>query len=95
MRGVAELFQRLRSYVSCLPELEPGALEALGGDAWLDNATDVTNLILERLGHDVSAADPRFDRTRRGLAKLAPAESEPEPQPEKRGPGRPRKTEGP
>lgn len=52
-------------------------LEALGrierADFRFDLAIEVANLVLERLGAPVSApADPRFDKTRRAMAKVAP-----------------------
>lgn len=71
-REVALLFRNVGSFVSCLPELEPTALEALGGQEWLENTTDVTNLILERLGHDVPEGERRYDKARRALAKMQP-----------------------
>lgn len=72
LREVAQLFRNTRSFISCLPELECEALDALGGDAWLDNATDVANLILERMGHELAPTERRYDKARRELAKIQP-----------------------
>ena len=62
----------LRIQISQLPEFEHDALMALGGVPYErpDALTETANVLLERLGHAPSQVkDPRFDKTRRALAK--------------------------
>lgn len=62
----------LRVQISQLPEFEPDALMALGGVPYTDAdaMTATANILLERLGNaPAKVRDPRFDKTRRQLAK--------------------------
>jgi hypothetical protein len=62
----------LRFQISNLPEFEADALTALGGVPYenADALTDTANVLLTRLGHAApQVKDPRFDKTRRALAK--------------------------
>jgi hypothetical protein len=73
----------LRLQISQLPEFEHDALMALGGVPYErpDALTDTANLLLTRLGHaPPQVKDPRFDKTRRALAKKTPRlRGEPKP----------------
>lgn len=65
----------LRIQLTQLPELEHEALMALGGYPYSDPEalTETVNVILRRLGHDPGTPkEPRFDKTRRALAKKMP-----------------------
>lgn len=62
----------LRIQISQLPEFERDALLALGGVPYEDPdaLTATANILLARLGHaPPQVRDPRFDKTRRQLAK--------------------------
>lgn len=65
----------LRVQLQQLPEVEHEALAALGGVPYqdLDQLTATVNLLMQRLGHDTGTPkEPRFDKTRRALAKKTP-----------------------
>lgn len=65
----------LRIQISQLPETETEALLALGGFPYQhpEAFTDTVNVLMARLGHAVgSPKEPRFDKTRRAIAKATP-----------------------
>ena len=62
----------LRVQISQLPELEHDALMALGGYPYNnpEALTEMANILLARLGAaQPTVKDPRFDKTRRKIAK--------------------------
>jgi hypothetical protein len=64
----------LRIQISQLPEFERDALMALGGVPYEDPdaLTATANILLERLGNaPAKVLDPRFDKTKRALAKTS------------------------
>jgi hypothetical protein len=72
----------LRFQISNLPEFEADALTALGGVPYQnpDALSDTANVILTRLGHaPPQVKDPRFDKTRRAIAKRTPKRPRGEP----------------
>ncbi len=70
-----EMLRRLHSYVSALPQFEEQVLLRLESPAQFDTATLVANSIMASLGDAPSAVAPRFNKTRRALAKKIPKAS--------------------
>ena len=70
IRGrIERLLRDLRVHISMLPEREEVALLALEGPQALDNITEIANFIMAKLGHSCTPSEPRFDKTRRAMAK--------------------------
>jgi hypothetical protein len=67
-----DMLEHLRIQVSCLPETEIDVLRVIERPQQFDLAVEVTNFVMERLGHSTAPKEPRFDKTRRALAKKSP-----------------------
>lgn len=66
---VVDMLEHLRIQVSLLPETEVDVLRLIERPAQYDLAVHVCNVVMERLGHTTAPSEPRFDKTRRLLAK--------------------------
>lgn len=69
---VVDMLEHLRIQVSLLPETEVDVLRLIERPAQYDLAVHVCNVVMERLGHTTAPSEPRFDKTRRAMAKKNP-----------------------
>lgn len=72
MAGAIDMLEHLRCRISMLPETELHVLSVIERPQQFDLAVDMTNYVMDRLGHTTAPKEPRFDKTRRALAKKAP-----------------------
>lgn len=85
---ILQHLHQLGAQISLLPEVEHDALNALRGPDAVRTMTDITDFIMGKLGGapQSEAADPRFSKTRRAVAKSMPKP----PRGERRAPASPR-----
>lgn len=66
---VIDMLEHLRIQVSMLAETEYDVLKVIERPQQYDIAVDLSNYLMARLGHTAAPSEPRFDKTRRALAK--------------------------
>lgn len=72
VRGTLDMLEHLRIRISMLPDTEVDVLTKLERPNQFDLAEDVAKFVMEKLGHATTPKEPRFDKTRRELAKKNP-----------------------
>ena len=72
LKRVVDMLEHLRIQVSMMPETNVEVLRALERPQQFDLAEDVAKYLMEKLGHATAPKEPRFDKTRRELAKKNP-----------------------
>lgn len=82
-----DMLEHLRLQVAMLPETELDVLRCLERPQQFDLVVDVANFVMERLGNKPTAPkDPRFDKSRRALAKQSPKPPRGVPKAKAKGP---------
>jgi hypothetical protein len=67
------MLREIHQWVACFGADDTEVLRQLEDPQRFDLAVDVTNYVMERLGRKTTAPkEPRFDKTRRALAKKSP-----------------------
>jgi hypothetical protein len=69
LAGVEHMLERVRIRLSMYASDELEVLRKLEKPTQYDSTVAVTNFLMERLGHVTAPKEPRFDKTRRALAK--------------------------
>jgi hypothetical protein len=73
LKCVSTMLKEIHQWVACYGADDTDVLRQLENPQQFDLAVDVTNFVMERLGQKAPAPkEPRFDKTRRALAKKSP-----------------------
>jgi hypothetical protein len=72
VRGTVDMLEHLRIRISMLPETDVDVLVKLERPHQFDLAEELAKFLMEKLGHSTAPKEPRFDKTRRALAKQTP-----------------------
>lgn len=69
LQRVVDMLEHFRIQVSMFSDTEIDVMRAVERPNQYDLAVDVTNYLMGRLGHVTAPSEPRFDKTRRAMAK--------------------------
>ena len=69
LAGVSQMLERVRIRIGMYASDELDVLRLLEKPQQYDLTVSVTNNLMECLGHVTAPSEPRFDKTRRALAK--------------------------
>jgi hypothetical protein len=73
LKCVSVMLREIHQWVACFGADDIEVLRRLEQPQQFDLAVDVTNYVMERLGREVAGPkEPRFEKTRRALAKKSP-----------------------
>lgn len=67
-----DMLEHLRIQLSMLSEIDFDVQRKLERPQQYDLAVEVANYVMEKLGHETAPVEPRFDKTRRAMAKKNP-----------------------
>lgn len=71
-RDIEEMFRHVRMWLTMYADNEVDVMLALERPQVAELQIELTNFLMAKFGHETKPKEPRFDKTRRRLAKKTP-----------------------